>query len=382
MKDILTILRETNSIYIFGAQSRAKTVMGYVKELFPDLSIHAFLVDNDEENEGQIEQIPVLHPAHAILLDVNAPVLLATKGIYHGHITESLKAKGFVTVLPITVEADNCLRNAYVGKIYAKQGRAFVKLEHLCARHFKSTPAPAESHEENSRKCSDANIYVAKSIYDNPTENAYTYPSWEIPIQVGAALTDVRLEGIEVFDNMGDHISDRNRQYCELTGLYWMWKNAPGDISGLAHYRRHFILPDDWVDVMVRHEIDAIVPVPTYVYPDIDTNYRQRHIPDDWDYLLQYLKVLDIHTYETAIEVFRGNLYLPCNMFIAKWDVLDALCNWMFPILNAVAEHGGIKEDTYMNRYVGFISERLITLFFTLYKDKYNIVYADRVFLK
>ena len=45
-------------------------------------------------------------------------------------------------------------------------------------------------------------------------------------------------------------------------------------------------------------------------------------------------------------------------------------------------EHGGEKEDNYMNRYPGFISERLITYFFESKRDKYNIVYANKNFLQ
>lgn len=86
--------------------------------------------------------------------------------------------------------------------------------------------------------------------------------------------------------------------------------------------------------------------------------------------------------YESLKTFWQDGLYSPCNMLVARKEVLDDLCEWLFPILFAVAEHGGQKEDIYLNRYPGFLSERLISCFFEMNKDKYKVVYADKNFLQ
>ena len=61
-----------------------------------------------------------------------------------------------------------------------------------------------------------------------------------MPIQVGKALhANVEL-GFQC-DNTGDNISEKNDSYCELTAIYWAWKNLKDiDYIGLCHYRRYF----------------------------------------------------------------------------------------------------------------------------------------------
>ena len=57
-----------------------------------------------------------------------------------------------------------------------------------------------------------------------------------------------------VQDNEGDNISDKNFSYCELTGLYWMWKHSKSQNIGLSHYRRYFANYESR-KVMYLHEL-------------------------------------------------------------------------------------------------------------------------------
>ena len=90
-------------------------------------------------------------------------------------------------------------------------------------------------------------IIAAHKPYWMPEDPVY------LPVQVGAAgKPSIRAAGSLgaggssasgadfARDDEGDNISSRNAGYCELTGLYWAWRNLKADAVGLAHYRRHF----------------------------------------------------------------------------------------------------------------------------------------------
>lgn len=297
-------------------------------------------------------------------LNTRYPVYIGTRGIYHPQITEHLRSLGFKKLHPITVELDRQLRNAYLKKYFTNTGRSFSKIEKLDEKIERSVA-----------------VYVVRSVFDKPLKQPYELASYEKEIQAGAALTRERLSDNMATDDTGKHISARNKQFCELTALYWIWKNAKEDIVGMVHYRRHFILPEDWVERMRRNEVDVILPVPLYVAPSVADNYRERHDVSDWEYMMQYLQENHGAEYSQAEEFFEKNLYSPCNMFIMRKEVLDELCTWLFPILFYAAGYGGEKKDHYQNRYPGFLSERLMSFYFEKHRNRFKVVYADKNFL-
>lgn len=359
-----------NKVYIAGAHSRGTTMGHYLQSLDPSIEIMAYLYDNDEENPLDVNGVPVIKIDENSKLDTESPVYLGTKGVNHAHLMATLTKCGMKHIIPVDVKLDLDIRNKYLKKYYSSIGREYVKIDEL------------DIYEEqeycvNKSVC----VYVAGSAFDKPLQSPYTLADYEKKIQVGAVLTDKDICA-EFNDNVGDNISNKNTQFCELTGLYWIWKHATEDMVGLVHYRRHFIIPDNWMERMEYHDVDVLLPLPLYVAPSIEGNYRNRHVESNWDYMLEYLKNNLPEDYESAFTFFRDTaLYSPCNMFIMRREILNELCEWMFPILFAVAEQGGILEDSYQNRYPGFISERLISYFFDKNRDKYKVVYADKNFL-
>ena len=71
------------------------------------------------------------------------------------------------------------------------------------------------------------------------THKKYWMPkdSIYLPVHAGAAgKANISLSYQR--DDEGENISLKNPNYCELTALYWLWKNSKAEYLGLAHYRR------------------------------------------------------------------------------------------------------------------------------------------------
>ncbi len=213
------------------------------------------------------------------------------------------------------------------------------------------------------------------------------------PIQVGASLSQVDL-GIEK-DNTGDNISEKNKNFCELTALYWMWKNSNADIKGLMHYRRLFDLacnrvrryngfPENITEILhlnkdcllsVFKDYDVILPE-MKVMPKYKSNYlhyKKKHIISDMDKVFEIIKEKHPQYYQTAVEVIKNNnhMYL-FNMFVAKTEIFNDYAAWLFDILFTLEKEiksDILSRDAYQQRVYGFLSERLFNVYIEYQKQ-------------
>jgi hypothetical protein len=215
-----------------------------------------------------------------------------------------------------------------------------------------------------------------------------------LPIHVGKEISTINLPYQS--DNSGINISSKNKNYCELTALYWAWKNLY-DINtlGLCHYRRFFdfsgnktaneiteitenYFSNNFQNYCYKESLlegyDIILPNQLVKTRSLYSHYSLSHLPQDFDILAQ--TVVELYPeYEASFQkiMFENNSFSPFNMFIAKKDLIDNYSNWLFSILEKVEERIEISNNPYQERVLGFMSERLLNVY--VYHNQLKIKY-------
>lgn len=216
------------------------------------------------------------------------------------------------------------------------------------------------------------------------------------PIQGGKAISEINL-GIQG-DDTGENISHKNKTYCELTSIYWAWKNLKDvDYIGLCHYRRYFdfkgrgsafvdftpiktnkfnelnFSTPDFNKLFTNYDIVLAKPrtYPTSIYVD----YCIAHFSED----AKSLESIIIKKYpEYKISIYKlfhqSNKISHYNMFIMKWKTFDSYCHWLFDILHeAEIEINTSNYSEEQKRIWGYMGERLLLLY--TYHNNLNVKY-------
>lgn len=170
-------------------------------------------------------------------------------------------------------------------------------------------------------------------------------------------------------DSTGDNISNKNSNYCELTGLYWIWKNSNSDVVGLCHYRRFFISKKS-KKIMTEKEItenlldyDIILAKRWKSLNNVYDIYKKNHNIEDLEKCKEIISEYYPEYCESFNKVIYGREMYPLNMFICSKELINEYCMWLFDIFNKLEAMIDLSDrDAYQKRLYGFLSERLLNV--------------------
>ena len=353
---------------IYGAQAIALGTYKALKTLTPGASIRAFVVTEMGNNPATLAGLPVIE-LKSFVESIkpedkdSIKVLIATPENVMGSIEKSLAAAG----LHNYERVDSIYWNNLQEKAYLKNG-LFTSL----------------STYEAGEAVAPMQIFKMVHHKDKQLKTAYDDPTYVTKLQVGAAKADSTVANLT--DNTLDNISEKNPNYSELTGLYWIWNNkvnkaAEDTFFGLAHYRRFLDFSNEDTKKILSNSIDVILPYPMPYEPNIKEHHKRYLSHQEWDAVLQAMQELQPAYYKALDSILSQEYLYNYNIFLAQKDVFDDYCSWLFPLLfriEQIVDPTGKREP---NRYIGYIGETLETVYFMFNKDKLKIAHTGCRFL-
>lgn len=186
-----------------------------------------------------------------------------------------------------------------------------------------------------------------------------------------------------LYDDEGENISKKNSNYCELTGMYWVWKNSIDEYVGICHYRRFFTKNELSVNKKYFYTyeelkkklngVECLVADKLYVKDNtIYDHYARYHFKKDLDVLKNLIKKEFPDYCEAFDEAFSKNYFYPCNMMFCKKKIFDEYAKWLFSLIERYEEEvdiSGYSVD--QARIFGFLTERLLNVW--IIKNEINI---------
>ena len=188
-------------------------------------------------------------------------------------------------------------------------------------------------------------------------------------------------------DATGEHISALNPYYCELTAMYWAWKNDHSPYVGFYHYRRYlnFAVDSTWRDAFAfsmpleqstidyfalpqQRELamrmlemcDVIIPRRFAQEASVEAQWLKYHPVEPWE----HYKLLVAERFPMGrryLDLYQlSNLSTTCNMFVMPRSIFERYCEDLFAIVDPIWKHWGARWGPYMDRYPGFLAERFL----------------------
>lgn len=355
--------------FIFGAKSVAIGICRAARTLRPEMRILGFLVTSLVDNPKELEGLPVRKLAEAAkeLTEEERKkinVYIAVPEIWHRQIIECLENYDFVNYRPI----DSGTEAEWMEQYYRKLG-IFSSLHEL--------PAKGEKAQ--------LSVYAARFHKDKILEHPPVFPDYVKSILLGCEGKPCREmeEKADFCDNRGEHISGKNPDYCEMTAFYWVWRNrlsamGDSDYVGICHYRRMLDIAEDDRRRLSAERVDAVLPFPMLHLPDIREHHGRYMSEEEWQIMLLALKELYPDYAEAYEDIFSGIYLYNYNLLLARKEVFADYCAWVFPLLFRTEELCASRSVKRTGRYLAYMSESLLTLYFRYHKEL-KIYHAGRL---
>lgn len=405
------ISMKNDSFCIYGAGIVATSIYKAIKTLYGKQPL-SFIVSDSELSEKsttpeKIDSIPVIGLSEwqerqqgEYCKHVTLKYIVAVPEVHHAVIMKSLLEKGVhkEDVILITGDMENQLMEEYFWLKHSEQGKygqgartvkavldktfqdkAYLEKKN-CDIIFKDDAHIGDAKEE---KAVSIEVFQAKCHVDKPLTTSIVMPDYIVPIQVGTVFADKKIAAVQ--DNVGDNISHKNRNYCELTASYYAWKNSKADYKGLCHYRRIFDITEEQMQRLLGMEDkwDVILPYPSIHYPDISTQHVRYIGKEDWKAMMQALEEKAPEYYRAYLEAVANGeqQFLNYNMLIAKKKIFDDYCNFLFEVLARTEELTIPKGENRADRFAGYMGENLTTIYFLKNREHLKILYAGKKWL-
>lgn len=368
LKEMEALLLRYKTLYFYGAGLRSEEILQMLREGFSfSRRPEAFLVTgkkNDSfENPEQLDGIPIYGIDEIAEFPENSAIVVIAMDIYHNEIRQRLSE------LPVPCPDTYYLTDA---------------MEQLLTREFLESYLPKQGMSAGFLPFADDCKVVDSSLYrerihiysvmcegDAKTAAHFDEVTWISNIQAGAVLADKRIA--DIGDDTGENISALNPYYNELTGLYWVWKNTEHDFSGICHYRRRFesdivLLP------LINDEADLILPLPFVVGHNLRTYYQHWGEAVYYDMMLQVIEEKHPAYRDAAVWCASHPVFVPNNICIARKDILDEYCAFLFDVVFSVEEKMAAYDGKKQKRC--WLSEHVSTIYFIYHMQDYRILFS------
>ena len=341
-------IKDAQCFYIYGAQVVAYGAYVAIKKLCGRVPA-AFLVGRLQGNPKEIDGVPV-EKLEKTELAPDVFVLVAVTELLQDEIVTALQARGITNYFLFTAHEEHLLMSAYFDRI----GKFPL------------------AKEETEKSGVDIAMYEVRNHRDKPLTKRPPLQAYEHTIQAGAVITEERVAPL--LDNTGVNISAKNKQYCEMTATYWVWKNTKHAWTGIEHYRRHLLV----TPAMMTDDVDAILPFPYLCWPNTLMQFRRFVGAEVVDALLRALKTLHPGEYAEYESILNGPYQYTYNLVCARREAFEDYCTWFFHItenMETMADTVPVLAET---RALSYVAEVLTNLYFMSHNTRWNIRHAEK----